>query len=89
MTVAGKVCHVSLFIYNINESIMATKKSNKSIYLYIFLTILGLIFAFSSIITNDYLKLVVVLVSLCAGVYGIMKGLSNPNTPAKNDATQE
>lgn len=58
--------------------IMAKKNSGKvRIYLCILLTIAGCVLACSSIITNDYLKLIIVLAALCIGVIGIMKGLSN------------
>lgn len=57
---------------------MSTKKSNKTrIYLSIIVTIIGCVLACSSIIPNDYLKLLVVMVALGYGLYGIMKGLSN------------
>lgn len=56
---------------------MSKKNSGKvRIYLYVILTIAGCVLACSSIITNDYLKLVVVMGTLCVGLYGIMKGLS-------------
>lgn len=56
---------------------MSKKNSGKvCIYLYVILTIAGCVLACSSIISNDYLKLVVVMATLCVGLYGIMKGLS-------------
>ena len=68
-----------MLLYKLKKSnIMATKKSKKSMYFFLLLTIVGVVLACSSIITNDYLKLVIVMVSLCVGLYGIMKGLSNP-----------
>lgn len=58
---------------------MATKKSNKmGIYMYVLLTIVGCVLACSNIITNDYVKLIVVMGALCVGLYGIMKSLSHP-----------
>ena len=52
---------------------MTTNKSGKiRIYLYVLLTIAGCVFACSSIIPNDYIKLVVVMGTLCVGLYGIM-----------------
>lgn len=58
---------------------MSKKKSGKAaIYLYVLLIIAGCVLACSSIISNDYLKLVVVMGTLCVGLFGIMKGLSNP-----------
>lgn len=57
---------------------MSTKKSNKTrIYLSIIITIVGCVLACSSIIPNDYLKLLVVMAALGYGLFGIMKGLSN------------
>ncbi|MDH6533397.1 hypothetical protein D0T51_00190 [Parabacteroides sp. 52] len=56
---------------------MSKKTSGKTrIYLYVLLTIAGCILACTSIIPNDYLKLTIVMVTLCIGLYGIMKGLS-------------
>ena len=49
---------------------MTTNKSGKiRIYLYVLLTIAGCVFACSSIIPNDYIKLVVVMGTLCVGLY--------------------
>lgn len=60
---------------------MSTKKSNKTrIYLSIVITIIGCILACTSIIPNDYLKLVIVMGSLGYGLYGIMRGLSHPSS---------
>lgn len=60
---------------------MTTKKSNKArIYIYVIITIVGCVLACSSIITNDYLKLVIVMGALFVGLYGIMRGLSQPST---------
>ena len=55
---------------------MSTKKNKFSIYIYVVITIIGC----SSIVPNDYLKLVVVMGALGVGLYGIMKGLSTPST---------
>lgn len=64
---------------------MSKNKSNKTrIYFSILLTIVGCVLACSSIIPNDYLKLVVVMGSLGVGLYGIMRGLS---TPANQEET--
>ncbi len=61
-----------------NYNIMSTKKSNKTrIYLSVIITIIGCVLACSSIIPNDYLKLLVVMCALGYGLFGIMKGLSN------------
>lgn len=63
---------------------MTTKKSHKyGIYLYVLLTIVGCVLACSNIISNDYLKLVVLMGALCFGLYGIMKGLSTPSETAE------
>ena len=59
---------------------MSTKKNKFSIYIYIIITIIGCVLACSSIIPNDYLKLVVVMVAMGAGLYGIMKSLSTPSS---------
>lgn len=60
---------------------MSTNKSSKLvIYFHILLTVAGCVLACSSIITNDYIKLVIVMGTLCVGLYGIMKGLSHPAT---------
>ena len=63
---------------------MTTKKSHKyGSYLYVLLTTVGCVLACSNIISNDYLKLVVVMGALCFGLYGIMKGLSTPSETAE------
>jgi predicted membrane channel-forming protein YqfA (hemolysin III family) len=54
---------------------MATKKSKTSMYFFILLIVAGCVLACSSIITNDYLKLLVVMASLCVGLFGIMKSV--------------
>ena len=54
------------------------KKSNKfSLYLSIILILVSCVLACSTIIPNDYVKLVLVLVCLGYGIYGIMKVLSS------------
>lgn len=56
---------------------MSTNKSNKTrIYLSVIVTIIGCVLACSSIIPNDYLKLLVAMSALGYGLYGIMRGLS-------------
>lgn len=58
---------------------MSKNKSAKTrIYIYVLLTIAGCVLACSTIIPNDYLKLIIVMGTLCIGLYGIMKGLSHP-----------
>lgn len=60
---------------------MSAKKSNKArLYLSIVITIIGCILACTSIIPNDYLKLVIIMGSLGYGLYGIMRGLSHPSS---------
>lgn len=57
---------------------MSTNKSNKTrLYLSVIITIIGCVLACSTIIPNDYLKLLIVMASLGYGLFGIMKGLSN------------
>lgn len=57
---------------------MSKKNSGKvRIYLFVLLTIAGCVLACSSVIANEYLKLIIVLIALCVGVVGIMKGLSS------------
>lgn len=70
---------------------MSTKnKSGKiRIYLFVLLTIAGCVLACSSIITNDYLKLVIVMATLCVGLFGIMKGLSNSASPEEENPAEE
>ena len=65
---------------------MSTKKNKFSIYIYVVITIIGCVLACSSIVPNDYLKLVVVMGALGVGLYGIMKGLSTPATRKKQPA---
>ncbi|WP_102408392.1 hypothetical protein [Parabacteroides bouchesdurhonensis] len=69
---------------------MSNNKSGKTrIYIYVLLTIAGCVLACSSIITNDYLKLVIVMGTLCVGLYGIMKGLSNTGTSKEEAVVDE
>ena len=66
---------------------MSAKNSSKfKTYFFIILTILGCILACSSLIPNDYLKLVVVMGSLLVGIYGISKSLGHAVT---NDSEEE
>lgn len=68
---------------------MSTKKSNKTrIYVSVIITVVGCVLACSSIIPNDYLKLLVVMGALEYGLYGIMKGLSNTGS-AEETAIEE
>ena len=56
---------------------MAQKSNKAQMWFSIVLILIGCVLACSSIIPNDYLKLVVVLVALVYGLYGIMKTLSS------------
>lgn len=69
---------------------MSKNKSGKvGIYLYVILTIVGCVLACSSIIPNDYVKLVVVMGALCVGLYGIMKGLSQSGSSEETPAVDK
>ena len=69
---------------------MTKNKSSKiSNYLYILLTIAGCVLACSSIISNDYIKLVIVMGTLFVGLYGLMKGLSKPSTETENKVLEK
>ena len=66
---------------------MSAKNSSKfKVYFFILLTILGCVLACTSLIPNDYLKLVVVMGSLLVGIYGISKSLGRAVT---NDSEEE
>lgn len=69
---------------------MSSNKSGKiRIYLYVLVTIAGCVLACSSIIPNDYIKLVVVMGTLFVGLYGIMKGLSNSGLSSEEEALEK
>lgn len=60
---------------------MTTQKSNKTrLYISIIITILGCVLACTSIIPNEYAKLIVVMIALGYGLFGIMKGMSHHNS---------
>lgn len=60
------------------KKIIMAKKSNKfNLLVSIVLILVGCVLACSSIIPNDYVKLIVVLAALAYGLYGIMKALSS------------
>ncbi|MEG1749079.1 MAG: hypothetical protein RRZ65_06900 [Tannerellaceae bacterium] len=59
---------------------MSANKAKLPIYVYVIITIIGCVLACSSIISNDFLKLILVMAALFVGLYGIMKGLSSPAT---------
>ena len=44
---------------------------------YILLIVAGCVLACTTIIPNDYLKIAVVLVTLCVGIFGLMRLLGN------------
>ncbi|MDR2469266.1 MAG: hypothetical protein LBD27_02140 [Tannerella sp.] len=52
---------------------------------YLLCIIAGCVSACTSIIPNDYLKITIVLVTLCVGIFGIMKLVGNsPETDEDN-----
>jgi len=63
-------------------------KNKVKLYIYLILTLAGLIIACSSIIPNVYVKLIVALVAMGYGLYGVMKVLGS-NGEKKDDANQE
>lgn len=70
---------------------MSSNKNSKRgwIYFYILLTIAGCVLACSTLILNDYLKLLVVMGSLMIGLYGIMKTLSHTKHNSEETSTIE
>ena len=69
---------------------MTTNKSGKiRIYLYVLLTIAGCVFACSSIIPNDYIKLVVVMGIQIVGLNRKMKILSSTRTSSEEKLLQK
>lgn len=68
---------------------MSTKKNKLGIYLYVAITVIGCVLACSSIISNDYLKLMAVMTTLSVGMYGIMKGLSPTSSSSEEAAAPE
>ncbi len=81
--------HVFTLLFTTKKIFMATKKSKGSLYLYLLLIVAGCVLAFSSIITNDYLKLVVVMITLLGGLFGIMKSLSNPKASVEESNVED
>ena len=85
----GSYCHLHYY-KQLKLQLATTNKSGKiRIYLYVLLTIAGCVFAYSSIIPNDYIKLVVVMGTLCVGLYGIMKGLSSTGTSSEEEVLEK
>jgi predicted membrane channel-forming protein YqfA (hemolysin III family) len=68
---------------------MANSKSKTSVYFYIFIIIAGCVLACTNLIPNDYLKLIVVMVALFAGLYGIAKGLNSPKEGEGEEETNK
>ncbi len=65
---------------------MSNQNSNKArLIISIIITIAGCVLACSSIIPNDYAKLLVVMIALGYGLFGIMKGLSHHNADEDKD----
>ena len=58
---------------------MAEKRNKFVIYGYLALIIGGFVIACAPIIPNQYVTLIIVLSLFCAGLYGVMKYLSNPD----------
>ncbi|MDR3251239.1 MAG: hypothetical protein LBT42_06210 [Tannerella sp.] len=65
---------------------MKINKKQKRI-IFLLLTVVGMVIACSSIIANDYLKTAVVLITLCPGIFGLLKsiGSSAPKANADED----
>lgn len=69
---------------------MSDKNSNKTrLIVSIIITIAGCVLACSSIIPNDYAKLLVVMLALGYGLFGIMKGLSHHNAEDTEEGKSE
>ena len=62
---------------------MSTKKNKFSIYIYVVITIIGCVLACSSIVPNDYLKLVVVMGALGVGLYSTPSTTEETASPEK------
>ncbi|MGM9758787.1 MAG: hypothetical protein ACI30I_01560 [Parabacteroides sp.] len=65
-----------------------SKNQNKNkyfVYVYVLLTIAGCVLACSSLIPNDYVKLVIVMGTLFVGIYGLMKAMS-PSITEESDS---
>lgn len=64
------------------------KTSNKfNLYLSIALILVSCVLACGTFIPNDYVKLVLVLIALGYGIYGVMKALSS--SPEEKTETKE
>lgn len=69
---------------------MSKKSSGKGrVFLYALLTIAGCVLACSSFVSNDYVKFLLVIVTLCVGLYGLMRGLSSSSSDRKELPTTE
>jgi uncharacterized membrane protein HdeD (DUF308 family) len=64
---------------------MESKQKNRLLkILYILLIVAGCVLACSTIISNDYLKVAIVLVTICTGLFGIMKSLGGSSEENKD-----
>jgi uncharacterized membrane protein HdeD (DUF308 family) len=65
---------------------METKQKNRLLkILYILLIIAGCVLACSTLISNDYLKVAIVLVTICTGLFGVMKSLGSSSEENTNE----
>jgi uncharacterized membrane protein HdeD (DUF308 family) len=65
---------------------METKQKNRLLkFLYILLIIAGCVLACSTIISNDYLKVAIVLATICTGLFGIMKSIGSSSEEDRED----
>ncbi|MDR1103065.1 MAG: hypothetical protein LBL42_04835 [Tannerella sp.] len=64
---------------------MEAKQKNRLLkILYILLIVAGCVLACGDIISNDYLKVAIVLVTICIGLFGIMKSLGSSSQENTN-----
>lgn len=69
---------------------MSKNSSGKGrVVIYALLTLAGCVLACSSIISNDYVKFLLVIVTLCVGLYGLMRGLSSSSSDREELPTTE
>ena len=65
---------------------MATKNNRITTIAYSLITIIGIVLACTNLISNEYIKLLIVFGALGFGVYGLLKGLSTPSSEGNNTA---